>query len=256
MNLSEIVKALRNITGRLEGVHIQQLELHEPFMDLASRFAHLPGTVALMSGGDLDSARYHILAACPWLTVKAYGTNFVITAGDQILNTTCHPMEALNQILSVYPVSIDDHRLPVGAGFFGYLSYDLKDFIEVLPRTVMDDRHLPHMCLFAPSIIVVYDKTENRTSLCVTNLNKNGFQTLDQSLAAFQAVTANPSKKRTSFNGCQSGFHSSFSKDEYMEAVRRIKDYIVSGDIYQVNLSQRFETDFSGDPFALFSTLY
>jgi para-aminobenzoate synthetase component 1 len=41
-----------------------------------------------------------------------------------------------------------------------------------------------------------------------------------------------------------------------MAAVQRIKDYIAAGDVYQVNLSQRFETEFGGNPFDLFKTLY
>jgi para-aminobenzoate synthetase component 1 len=41
-----------------------------------------------------------------------------------------------------------------------------------------------------------------------------------------------------------------------MDCIRKIKDYIAAGDIYQVNMSQRFETPFAGDPFALFKTLY
>jgi para-aminobenzoate synthetase component I len=53
-----------------------------------------------------------------------------------------------------------------------------------------------------------------------------------------------------------SGFQSSFTRNAYLEAVGRIKEYILSGHIYQVNLSQRFETGFSGDPFALFASLY
>jgi para-aminobenzoate synthetase component 1 len=256
VNISEKFKELKNIAGTLEGIHVEPLDLKEPFMELASRFAHLPGTVALMSGGDLDSARYHILGARPWLTVKAYGTNVVLTAGDQVLNFTWDPIDALSRILSTYSVSINDNSLPVGAGLFGYLSYELKDFIEVLPRTVMDARHLPHICLFAPSIIVVYDKFENRTSLCVAKIIGSGRQTVEQTLVDFQSIKTRPLNHKAVFTGGRSGLTSSFSKDEYMEAVRRIKDYIVSGHIYQVNLSQRFETDFEGDPFAFFSTLY
>ena len=47
--------------GRVTGVHSEPLELHEPFVDVVRRFAHLPGTVALVSGGELDSARHDIL---------------------------------------------------------------------------------------------------------------------------------------------------------------------------------------------------
>ena len=46
---------------RLEGIHREPLELKESFMDIAGRFASIPGTVLLMSGGTLDCARYHFL---------------------------------------------------------------------------------------------------------------------------------------------------------------------------------------------------
>ncbi|MFW6284431.1 MAG: aminodeoxychorismate synthase component I, partial [Desulfosalsimonas sp.] len=60
----------------------------------------------------------------------------------------------------------------------------------------------------------------------------------------------------TGFSGGSTGFFSPFTRRTYMEAVETIKDYIVSGDIYQVNLSQRFETDFSGHPYAMFARLF
>ena len=50
---------------RVTGVHSERLDLHEPFVDVVRRFAHLPGTVALVSGGKLDCARHHILGVYP-----------------------------------------------------------------------------------------------------------------------------------------------------------------------------------------------
>ena len=41
-----------------------------------------------------------------------------------------------------------------------------------------------------------------------------------------------------------------------MAAVQRIRDYIAAGDVYQVNMSQRFEMGFTGDAYGLFHTLY
>lgn len=254
MKTANILRDLKNITGSFKGVHVETMELNEPFIDLASRFARLTGTVALMSGGDLDSARHHIIAAHPWLSVKGYGKNFVLTAGDQTFTCTGDPFEFLNELINVYSFQHDGASVPVAAGLFGYLSYDLKDFIEVLPKTVMDDRHLPHMCLFAPSIIIVHDKKENRTTVCVPELKHN--RSIGKILADIKSIMAQPLADKGAFAGGLSGFRSSFSRDGYIQAVRQIKEYIVSGHIYQVNLSQRFETEFSGDPFALFAELY
>ena len=52
------MKRIQQIAGNITGIHSQPLELQEPFIDVVSRFADQPGTVVLMSGGDLDCARY------------------------------------------------------------------------------------------------------------------------------------------------------------------------------------------------------
>jgi para-aminobenzoate synthetase component 1 len=52
------------------------------------------------------------------------------------------------------------------------------------------------------------------------------------------------------------GLQTNFTKDEYLDAVRKAKEYIAAGDIYQVNLSQRFSTGIDGDPFVLYRRLH
>ncbi len=49
---------------------------------------------------------------------------------------------------------------------------------------------------------------------------------------------------------------SNFEKQEYLDAINRIKDYIVRGHVYQINMSQRFSCSFQGDPFELFVELF
>ena len=48
---------------------------------------------------------------------------------------------------------------------------------------------------------------------------------------------------------------SNFERPEYEIAVQRVIDYIYAGDIFQANLSQRFSTTLSGDPFDLYLPL-
>ncbi len=247
------MRNLKKITGRLENIHIEPLVLNEPIIDFASRFSNLPGTVVLMSGGELDSARYHILAAFPWLTLKSRGCQQVLTAGRRTMRWAFNPFEALRRLIRGYALGFDDPSIPVGAGLFGYLSYDLKDYIEKLPRTVVDALGLPQICLFAPSVVVVHDKIAQNTRLCIPL--RNG-QSLKKTLGRFQSMIKTPPAKDSFFSGGSTGFSSSFTRPAYLEAVSRIKDCIVSGHIYQVNLSQRFETDFSGNPYAFFKQLY
>ena len=59
----------------------------------------------------------------------------------------------LQQTLTRCRLNPEIFPLPVAAGLFGYLAYDLKDDLEDLPRTTVDDLGLPHLYLNAPSLV-------------------------------------------------------------------------------------------------------
>ena len=149
--------------------------------------------------------------------------------------------------------------LPVHSGLFGYFSYDLKGRIEKLPRTCMDT-FLPDLCLYAPSMILVQDKKTDETRLCIPVLSDDAnLKQTDETVQNIKSFFFNRIKKkikRKSFSIDSSGFKSSLSKPEYITSVNKIIDYLRAGDIYQANLSQRFEAGFSGDSYSLFLDLY
>nr|MDA3897942.1 aminodeoxychorismate synthase component I [Desulfobacteraceae bacterium] len=247
---------LEKLAGKINRISVKPIELTEPFIDLAARFSKNPGTVALLSGGDLDCAQYHILAIRPWLQIKGYGRQITLTADEKEIFLDSDPFEILRQVINEYAMVFDDLSIPVAAGLFGYLSYDLKDFIEELPRSSVDDHGLPHLCFFAPSAIIIHDKLKGQTRLCVIDRMNHKNEKISDDIEIIENLLTTNSQKEKTFVGGATGLKSSFSQPAYMEAVKKIKDYIVSGDIYQVNLSQRFETDFTGDAFSMFNSLY
>ena len=252
---SNKLKTIREFAGKIENIVIKPVLLNAPFIDVASRFTDQPGTVVLMSGGRLDCARYHILAIKPWLSIKGGNHQVSLNSGEQtVFLDDIDPFDALRHVITGYALSFEDFSIPVAAGLFGYLSYDLKDYIEDLPKTAMDDNNLPGLCFFAPSAIIVHDKTKDLTRLCILHRSGCDFKQMEKEITA--SILNQTSPLVDDFSAGSTGFQSSFSKPEYMDAVNRIKEYIVSGDIYQVNLSQRFETDFSGNPFSMFKALY
>ena len=246
------MKTFLNTLPKPVTVHTEPLCLDEPFETTAARFADQPHTVALMSGGDADSARYHLLATDPWLvfTAKTDHLEFQTEAGPHTF--TGHPVQAVKKILSRFHMEAPDLPPPVGAGLFGYLSYDVKDCLEHLPRTSVDDLCLPDLYLFAPRLILVHDKKENTTRLCVPEFSADATrQALDRFYTAMNQPAPVPGPVSIG-----NGFVSNFTRPDYEAAVARIRDYIAAGDVYQVNMSQRFETAFDGNPYALFARLY
>ena len=162
------LKTIRAFAGKIETIFVKPVTLNAPFIDVASRFANQPGTVVLMSGGGLDCAQYHILAIRPWLSMRVVNRQLSLNSGEQtVLLDDIDPFDALRQVITDYALSFSDPSIPVAAGLFGYLSYDLKDYIEDLPKTAIDDNCLPSLCFFAPSAILIHDKIKNRTRLCM-----------------------------------------------------------------------------------------
>ena len=248
-----MLQEIKQTFGPVTGVHTEQISLKESFPEMAARFAHLPGTVLLMSGGDLDCARHHILGTDPWLIFQGRGRRMRIQAGSETLSFDADPFDTLRAILNAFHLNTPDLPQPLSAGLMGYLSYDLKDALEELPRTSVDDLGLPHIWFAAPSVFVVHDKQKNTTRLCIPR--RDGIEA-DQIAAEFRDRLSEPPPEAASFSGNAAGFSSNFTRPVYMAAIDRIREYIASGHVYQVNMSQRFGMDFTGDPFALFRALY
>jgi para-aminobenzoate synthetase component 1 len=117
-----------------------------------------------------------------------------------------------------------DLRTKSGAVAVGYLGYGLRHHIERLPSESAPDLGLPDYML------AFYD----------------GVTEIDPA-----PLYAEPAPRRA-FNG---ELRSSFTRSEYEAAVQRALGYIRAGDVYQVNLSQRFETPVEEDPFEIYLRL-
>ncbi|MBN1545061.1 MAG: aminodeoxychorismate synthase component I, partial [Syntrophaceae bacterium] len=250
------MKNLFAMTGRITAIHSEPLTFDGTFQDLCRPFARIPGTVILMSGGDSDCARYHILAALPWLTMTGKGQKIRFTVDAKTQTLTGDPFVSLHNVIKVCRIDGDHLPKPVGAGLFGYLSYDLKDQLEKLPRTTVDDLALPDVLLYAPSFVVLHDRMTYRTNLCTTERILKDGTPVCPDINRFRKLISCTSVSDGTFSSNAGCLQASFNRDEYLSTVEKIRDYITAGDVYQVNLSRRFCTSFSGDPFNLFCDLF
>ena len=252
---------MNELFPKIKSIHAEYIQLGEPFEDFAQRFAHIPGTVVLLSGGDLDCARYHILGTNPWLSLSGRHHDIKITTGAETHYETANPFDILQKLIKTYhttPASILPGKsyFPISCGFMGYLSYDLKDCLEVLPRTSVDSVGLPHILFYAPSILVVHDKVEEHTRLFITELDNNAAYSASV-LNDFFKTTWRTSPALSEKDKIVTGpLKSNFKQDHYIQTLKKIIEYISSGHVYQVNMSQRFEADFQGNPYLLFKRYY
>ena len=247
---------IERLTENLTGIRYKKFNTDESFIDIATRFAHEPGTTVLMSGGNLDCSRYHILGIRPWLTFSGKRDLITICNDHETFTFEKNPFEILKIILNSCGLEKQPDTIPVGAGLMGYLSYDLKDYLEKLPRTSVDDLNLPVLYLNIPSIILIYDKISKVETICVPERNRSPLLPLEDAEKLLRTKDSSPGNISENEKASQGLYTSNFSQEDYESAIIKIREYIASGHVYQVNMTQRFEMEFSGDPFALFKKLY
>ncbi len=248
--------AIRQKIGGFHDVHVETVTLDEPFITVAGRFSELPGTVVLLSGSDLDCARYNMLGVFPWMGLSGRDRNLTLRIGEAVYPVEEDPFLLVRYLLDCCRLPSLDMPIPVAAGLFGYFAYDLKDQLESLPRTSMDDLGLPHICLFSPAVLLIQDTINDTIRLCIPK--REGMDISEFRNAFFgrlgaplsETVPGGPSPWASGAGG------SNASRDQHMAAVEAVREYIARGDVYQVNLSQRFEMDFSGNPWEFFRSLF
>ncbi len=171
------------------------------------------------------------------------------------------PLERLETAVAKYQITGKPADLPDGlfcGGWIGYLSYELGRHIERLPQSAVDDLAVPLIRLCFYDRFLAYDHRENAFRIIALELpddtespeRKIGAVERILGEATRRAVMQPPAGDIEHLNASQ--VHSNIGEGLYLRAVERIKQYIRDGEVYQVNLSHRFERPFSGRPIDLF----
>ncbi len=216
-----------------------------------------PYAMLLLSGGDLDSARYSILGWDPFLILRAKGRQIQVQGDGWQRQMTGNPFDILEDCLETLALPGPSPVTPLAVGALGFLAYDLKNHLEKLPVTVTDDLQLPDLVLAFPRHLLIHDRWEGRLSQ--VQVHYAGPQGDPSPKADADDLWVNLLKAAATavLPVYQVGeLESNFTKERYLAAVRRAREYIRQGDIYQVNLSQRFSFPFQGDFYRLFLQLF
>ncbi len=147
--------------------------------------------------------------------------------------------------------------VPYGPGWIGYIGYEFGRHLERLPGRKKRDTSLPDLHLAFYDATAVYDALEKRwtlTWLAFDEPNHKGRESAEllRGMLHSAGKTDKPFKKAKKTD---SDVRSNFTPEEYRLAVARCIDYIAAGDIFQVNLSQRFTVADAPPPLAIYKAL-
>ena len=169
------------------------------------------------------------------------------------------PFEILQSFLSKYKLAKDPNaKMGFCGGWIGYFGYELSRFIENLPSTTVDDLCFPVIRLAFYDRAILYDHQAGQFTLSVLECDRQA-ETAEEKFAILRGWL--DEAKTVSVPVLESAdietiatdtIDCNMTKQMYLDAIAKIKYYIIEGETYQINFSQRFEKPFDARPVDLF----
>jgi anthranilate synthase component 1 len=207
-------------------------------------------------------ARYSFLGAQPRLTLKAFPTYVEISEDGVVRRTQQDPLEAARGALQRYR-PVGDPTLPrFYGGLVGWFGYDLIRTIERLPNRPPDDRGLPFCSLQLADTVMIFDHLRHRirivTNAAVDDGVERAYRAARDRIEEWLERLRRPLPEPAAAPGAppRLAVRSNMTREQYLAAVRRCKEYIYAGDAFQIVFSQRFAVETGAlDPFAVYRAL-
>jgi len=246
-------------------VRIERIDNPPPPEELLKIFERYPYAFFLDSAMASERlGRFSFLGCDPFLVFKSKKDSVILDwQGGRTESFRRDPFIALEELLAKYKTEKTGSPIPLTSGAVGYFSYDLKGFVEDLPDTSRDDLGLADCILGFYDCLVAYDNLTGHAYIASSGLPhspgvKRERRRSDR-MGEFKDIVKNGDRYPV-FNGAAaenrvSVPNSNFSKSDYMATITRAKEYIRKGDIYQVNLSQRFEASPGAEALAIYLKL-
>jgi para-aminobenzoate synthetase component 1 len=223
-----------------------------------------PYSFFLDSGMDHQRlGRYSFLGSEPFLVMNSRGSEITLIRGQEHEVQHGNPFDAIGKLLEIYKLDQCPAPVPFLGGAVGYFSYDLCHFVERLPSTAINDFGLPESYFAFYDTVAAFDHLEGKTYLVAT-----GFPEMEEGQRLRRArIRLEEMKKwlcpshpvnavsRSLEQNKEITLKSNFTHEGYIKAVNRVREYIAAGDVFQVNLSQRFEADLEIPPYVLYNRL-
>ncbi len=229
------------------------------------------------------TGRYSFAAAEPYLLFRSAGDTVELTWMNapqgkfgKRASMRRRPLAKLRELMANYRTVRAAHLPPFTGGAVGYFSYEFAHQFERLPRAAQDDLGLPESCFLFFDLVVAFDHVGNGAWVIVNpgaREQEMGFRrpdpgewgrlydeaverikTIGGRLSAAGDVRREQDRPGTGNFAVRLEPH--LSRDRFESMVRRCREYIAAGDIYQANLSQRFSAPLGDrDPLRLYEVL-
>ena len=174
-----------------------------------------------------------------------------------------NPEKLIEKIIEDFKFKTPSILPPISSLISGYFSYDSIRYIEKIPNTCKDDLKLPDVRLLRPRTLIIYDNLKKKIFYIInvfndekiTNFSKKYTQVQNELNSLYNNNFNIKKKNNIKKSSLRINIKSNTSKSSFLNMVKKAKNFIKIGDIFQVVLSQRFEAKLSKDPIDIYKKL-
>ncbi|MEF9426607.1 MAG: chorismate-binding protein, partial [Candidatus Mariimomonas ferrooxydans] len=240
-----------------------------------SAFLKLKGKTGFLfesvEGGE-KWARYSFIGSNPSVTIEGNGNTLTVKRGTQKekirfdkagIARYRDPLEIISAEIKKYKPVIMPGLPRFFGGFVGYIGYDTVRFFEKLPNNHHAKLNLPDIFLMLTDTLLVFDNlTQKIKVISNAHIEVDPKTAYDKALEKIDVIVKKLKSKivlpkssisssrhkptmtkKPSASSLESNFLSNFSKNDFLKAVRKIKEYVKSGDVIQTVISQNFQRE-------------
>jgi len=212
------------------------------------------------------SGRFSFVGVDPRVVLQTYGREVRITehGNERRLETSSNPLDEVRKLIAPYHFVAQPELPRFAGGAVGFIGYEaIHSFEPKVPFAQKDELQLPEALFMIPTALLVFDhrlrslkiivnaflgdgspeQVHARAVKCLASVKQRLMQPVDLRLVAIMEHAEQPLPR------------SNFTRQEFERAVKRAKEYIAAGDVFQVVLSQRFESPFAGEPLDFYRCL-
>lgn len=218
-----------------------------------------------VTGGEQVS-RFSFLGAKPSELYRLYDDRLEVERGRKRETLEGKPLAALHRVLG--SIKSDRGPIPMTGGYVGFFGYDMVRLIERLPSAPPDPFGLPIAVFARFDTLVVFDHAQQRVLAIANEIEgERSMATAERALNQLSrlltkdggtravAMPVGESAPSTRVRKWAQSDRASLDGKSYRAAVRRAKEYIAAGDIFQVVLARRWTVPDSPGPLALYRAL-
>ena len=173
------------------------------------------------------------------------------------------PKKNIEKIIEDFKFKTPKSLPPICSLISGYFSYDIIRYLEKIPNTCKDDLTLPDVRIIRPRVLIIHDNLRKKIFYIVNVFKdekikdyKNKYLDIKSELNFLMSLSEiNSIKKINKNKKINLHIKSNTSKEKFISIVNKAKEYIKIGDIFQVVLSQRFESKLTKEPLEIYKKL-